>query len=150
MALTFGYPVIVAGGMRVAEGIARFKGEIHPMTWNIQHTQLLIRLCIWGTLLPALFFWGLRARARWRLNPGGRWPLTRITLALTVGGFAVVSLLSFTVFSSVAWGTYRQMREDNSLAARNDLLIHEVSLLATNARVHYFLPREKGGGGGHG
>ncbi len=146
--LTIGYPAIVVGGIRVAEGIARFKGEMRAIAWQSQYTWVILSLCISGLILPALFLWGVRARARWRLNPGGRGLLAMITVALTIGGMALVNLLSAVPLSITAWRVMEKMRDDNTLSAENDLLVDEVSLMATKARVHYFLPASRGGGGG--
>ncbi len=145
VALSLLGPDMIAGGKRVEEGIAAFRGAPKPPVQKQEIAGILVALSVTGVLLPALFFWGVRRRAQWRIQPGSRGLLVRISLALAAGGFSILLMLGSIPLSLISWDTEQIMRRDNRVSASRDQLVAETLHMATKARILYFLPAERGG-----
>ncbi len=144
-ALSLLNPDMIAGGKRVEEGIAAFRGAPMPRVQKQEMATILVALSVAGVLLPALFFWGIRRRAEWRQQPGNRGLLVRISLALAAGGFSILLLLGSIPFTIISWDMEQAIRRDNRLSAARDQLMVETLHMSTKARTLYFLPAERGG-----
>ena len=139
-------PAILAGGIEVQEGIHHFNGKSGRGVWSGQTTSVLIALVLTYILGPALFAWGLHARAQWRRNPLGNAGVTRIALALSFGGMSLVSIIPAPMYAVISNTTYGTMVHDCRVSAVQDKISEDLFQMARRAQVIYFLPGKMGGG----
>jgi hypothetical protein len=147
LALHASQPQLISAGIRIQEGIDRWRGNPENRHWRAELTILLALLVFSFVLGPALFVWGLRARARWYRYLPARRGTVRIATALAIGGFVVISQASTLILAFQSQSRFNTMLEDNTSAAERDAMSTELIQTATNAQVLYFLPKSEGGCG---
>lgn len=139
-------PALLAGGIEVQEGILHFNGKSGRGVWNGQITFVLMLIILTYVLGPALFAWGLHARARWHRNLSGNVGATRIAFALALGGLSLMSIIPAAMYAVISNATYKTMVHDCQVSAKQDNMSVELFQMGRRAQVIYFLPAEMGGG----
>jgi hypothetical protein len=147
LALHATQPQMIAAGIRVQEGIDRFSGNPENRQWRAELTILLALLVFSFVLGPALFVWGLRARARWYRDLPARRGTVRVATALAVGGFVVLSQASTLILAFQSQSRFDKMLQDNTSAAEQDAMSTELVQMGRTAQILFFLPKSEGGCG---
>jgi uncharacterized membrane protein (DUF485 family) len=141
------FPYIVAGGIRIQEGLDRFSGVPPSVGLRIEHIVLLVSLIVMYIILPPLIQWTLERRRQWRQQPEKKkFP---VTLALMVGitGLFVLTLLLSPIFYSISTGVFKSLQESQNVQSNRDALIHDLNVLALKAQSFYYVETSFGGGG---
>jgi len=139
-------PPLLAGGIEVQEGIQHFNGKSGRGVWTGQTTSVLVSVVATYVLGPALFVWGLRARARRRQNPLREAGATTIAAALTLGGLSLVSIIPAPMYAVMSSRAHSTMVHDCQVSAMQDEMSEDLFQMARRAQVIYFLPGGMGGG----
>lgn len=138
----------VAGGMRIAEGIERFRGHPVVHSWNLGHTLILLSTIFFYIILLPLFIWAMNKRARWREIPQSRFPL-KIVVFLGLTGWHVFVTVAYSILGPIATTlVFRSLRQVQTVQSNKDVLINDLNFLALKAQSFYFVPTKEGGGGG--
>jgi hypothetical protein len=138
---------VIAGGLRIEEGIKRFGGETLVHSWS-DHTTIVLYAILSSIILLPFFEWALKERARWRENPKPGFPF-KIVVSVGLTGsllFGTVWLSAFGPIRSAS--AYRSLHRGQTVSANKDALINDLNFLALKAQSFYFVPTKEGGGGG--
>lgn len=140
-------PAVSAGGVRIQEGLAFFRGD--PVGgWNLDHSLILLSIIFLYVILPPLFLWAIKARARWRQMPRSRFPL-KIFVSLGLTGSLVLFIATYSIIGpTFAIYVYRSLHSGQKVQANKDVMMHDLAFMALRAQSFYFVPVKDGGGGG--
>jgi hypothetical protein len=132
-------PPILAGGIEVQEGVLGFNGHSARGIWTRQVTTALAAIIASYLICPTLLVWGIRARARYRNNVPVWGGATSIALALTFGGFSLLTILPAPVYAIVSGQTYAMMDRDCRSSEMLDAVSLDLYMMARKAQVKFFL-----------
>ena len=139
-------PFILAGGIRVHEGMLAFSGKEVAGEWTGDHTAVILGMLLTYVAGPALFLWGLRARKRWLAGNVTRPSANTILLLTGVGCFFMLSTIPFSVVGGPrSWYLWQEMRRDAQQSAARDVAMNCVIAMGRRAQIFRALPIETGG-----
>jgi hypothetical protein len=135
-------PPLIAAGIEVEEAMAKFAGYGSRGVWRATITATMMSMVCAYLVGPTLLIWGMRAHARYRLRDPGAPRAWVIAVALTLGGFSLVSLLTSAGIAYVAQESYTRMLGERVEADARNRLTDELLLMARKAQVAYFVAGE--------
>jgi hypothetical protein len=138
---------VVAGGIRVSEGIGAFSGKPITGAWDTGHTMVMISMLLSYIIGPVLLLWGLNARKKWMREKHAKPSPLSILITTTLGGYIVAfALLVPTLSSLISWNSWQRMKADTRVNAIRDGAISSISALGFQAQLLRWMPGTKGGG----
>jgi hypothetical protein len=132
-------PPILAGGIEVQEGLLGFNGQSARGIWTGQVTTVLAAVIVSYLICPTLLVWGIRARTRYRNKMPVRGGATSVVLALTFGGFSLLTILPAPVNAILSGRTYAMMNRDCRSSEILDAVSVDLYMMARRAQVNFFL-----------
>ncbi len=143
------FPYVVAGGLKIADGLDRFSGNPIIQEWKSEHLFLLLSILVSYVLAVPSFIWAIKERQHWRENHArGKFPI-RIAFAIGIGGAFVVPMLLISAVGPVMSSSVRsKMQEAQTVYANRDAVMYELNLMALKAQGSYFVSLGEGGYGG--
>ena len=135
-------PPILAASIEVEEAMARFAGYGSRGVWRESITATMMSIVCAYLVGPTLLVWGMRAWSRYRLREPGAPRASLIAVALTLGGFSLVSLVTTGSIAYVAHESYARMCGEHVEADARGQLTDDLLLMARKAQVAYFVAGE--------
>jgi hypothetical protein len=140
-------PYLMAGGLRVSNGILAFSGKPPSEHWPFVHQTVLVGIEVCYILGPAILLWAFKARANWVAKKVTRPSPQLILPVIGICGFLVLfQLLIPTLGNLSSWRFWQKMKENDRKSRILEATSSSVASLALMARVLRASPEAPGGG----
>ena len=140
-------PYIMAGAIRVSNGISAFSGKPPSEAWPVDHEMVIALIAISYVIVPTILLWGLKSRKKYISGETSGLSPNMIQFVLALSGCVLSwQLLVPIAGSPKSWAIWQRMKDG---AYKESILTgtkSSVSSLALRARVLHAMPEVAGGG----